>query len=485
MRKTAVILGLVLGLISVMAWTGPSMACEGCSSGYHQPVEVDWLNFTATLTEAGEVEMHWTPYNDTSDFMFYKVVRSTTNPDPVYPDDGYIFYSSNINTDSYTDHKPPTGTVYYRVCVITSNKDRWVSHVVTIENNPGSIQNIHVTLNYREDVNAVDIRWTKYTGDDFVAYKVYHAAETDGSGGIHEGSVATKCVGEREYELIATIDNQESTIFSDYNTFVTGMNFYKVVVVLEGNKKIESNEASINVPSQGEGGGETPQKLVLRLKSAPKGIVDCCNCSISFSWEAMGGSGDYRYQYRLTGYDNNSWSDWSNATSVTYQGLPQGSYTFIVICDDTTENQIAMTQKTFTIRCNESGNGTIPTADISLSEHDIFGNRAVDLNITTKAGTDRNIVDIYFGLVYPTGHFRCLVLGESGITLGDEDALQPLFKNVEMFDIDDPITLYTYVIPDDAPTGEYLWVVLFTDSKKSFFNPDWIISYDMESFSVQ
>jgi len=478
MRKTAVILGLVLGL--AIAWSGPGMACESCDSGYHRPVEVDWLNFTANLTDAGEVEMHWTPYNNTEDFRFYKVVRSTTNPDPVYPDDGYIKYYGNIDADSYVDKYPPKGTIYYRVCVITKNGDRWVSNVVTIENGSQGLQNIKVTVEYRADVEAVDVKWTRYAGDGFKAYRVFHALPA--SSGSIQKDISTKCESP-EWEEITIINDQNVTVFSDYSSFESGTNLYKVVVELDGGRKIESNAATVYVP--GDNGGDTGNGFKLRFRNTPAGIVDCCNCSISFSWEAAGGSGDYRYQYRLAGYDNNSWSDWSNATSVTYQGLSQGSYTFIVICDDTGENRLAMAQKTFTLRCSESGNGTIPTADISLSEHEIFGKRAVDLNITTKGGTDRNVVDIYFGLIYPTGHFRCLVLGESGIVLGDVDALQPLLKNVEMFDINDPITLYTYVIPDDAPKGEYLWVVLFTDSTKNFFNPDWIISYDMESFSVE
>ncbi len=476
--KRSTVLGIIIAVL--LGTTALSWA----NTGYKDPVEVDWLNFTATLTAEGYVEMHWTPYNNTEDFRFYKVVRSTTNPNPVYPEDGYIKYYGNIDADSYVDTNPPKGTIYYRVCVITTGGDRWVSHVVTIENEPQGLQQIKVSIRYREDVKAVDVQWTKYTGDDFETYQVLHAL-TEKPGGIKEG-VATKCESP-EWEVIANINDPNITLFSDYDSFEPGENLYKVVVNLEGGRKIESNTATINIPSEGDGGGngeDTGNGFKLRFKNQPAGIVDCCNCSISFSWEAEGGSGNYQYQYQLAGYDS-KWAPWGTTTNATYNNLPQGSYTFMVICEDMDNHKLAVAQNTFTVRCNEEGNGTIPTADITLYQHDLLGKEAVDLKIATKAGTQKNVVDLYFGLIYPTGHFRCLILNEAGITLGEEDALQPLLKHVEMFDIDDPITLYTYVIPDDAPKGEYLWVVLFTDSNKTFFNPDWIVSYDMASFKVE
>jgi hypothetical protein len=374
--------------------------------------------------------------------------------------------------------------VYYRICVITKNKDRFVSHVVTINNESQGLQSIKVTAEYREDVEAVDVKWTQYTGEGFESYRVFHAVP--GSGGGIKGDLSIKCEP-TEWEEIAEINSQDITTYSDYDYFEPGTNLYKVVVELEGGRKIESNTATVRVPSEDGGdNGDTGTGFKVMFKSSPEGIVDCCNCSISFSWEAEGGSGDYRYQYQLAGYETR-WSDWGNTTSATYENLPQGSYTFMVICEDVGKHKVAVAQNTFTVRCAQEGNGTIPTPDISLYEYEsnLFGRKAVDLNIATKAGTQRHVVDIYFGLIYPTGHFRCLIINDSGIVLGDKDALQPLLKNVEMFDINDPITLYTYIIPDDAPKGEYLWVVLFTDSTKTFFNPDWIVSYDMASFNVE
>ena len=392
-KATGLLVAVAL-LISGVAW----------GTSYKNPVEVDWLNFTAELTPAGEVEMHWAPYNNTEDFRFYKVVRSTTNPDPVYPEDGYVKYYGNIDADSYIDTNPPKGTIYYRVCVITKNGDRWVSNVVTIENG-GEVVHITATALYREESKAVDVQWTKYTGNDFEKYEVYHANGKDScyvGGKYVNNQPAVKCADEKDWELIATINDSNLTLYTDAYSFSPGTNFYKVVVKLEGGRSIESNEVPVTIPCE-ENGGETGNGFTVKFKNLPSGIVDCCNCTLSFSWEANGGSGNYRYMYRLAGYDED-WSNWSSTTSASYQNLPQGSYTFMVICEDTSQNKVTATQSTFTVRCDQNGEGAIPTADISLEEHDLLGRKAVDLKITTKGGTQRNTVDLYFGLVYPTGH---------------------------------------------------------------------------------
>ncbi len=79
--------------------------------------------------------MKWNQFDTFSDesLRYYKIVRSNTNPKPVYPDDGYIKYDSNIGFTSYTDNEPKSGINYYRVCAITENQNRYCSNVVKIE----------------------------------------------------------------------------------------------------------------------------------------------------------------------------------------------------------------------------------------------------------------------------------------------------------------------------------------------------------------
>lgn len=89
--------------------------------------------------------MSWNRFTPPSgdNWTYWKVMRSTTNPNPVYknPGDSYIKYSSDMNFTSYTDNNPPQGTVYYRVCAITKSsrgRHRYCSNVVTLNINGSS-----------------------------------------------------------------------------------------------------------------------------------------------------------------------------------------------------------------------------------------------------------------------------------------------------------------------------------------------------------
>jgi hypothetical protein len=74
------------------------------------------LQLTTTKTEAGVV-LDWTPYVGTG-FNYYKVVRSKTNSDLYYPNDGYIYVGSDQNSSAYVDESAEVGISYfYRICV--------------------------------------------------------------------------------------------------------------------------------------------------------------------------------------------------------------------------------------------------------------------------------------------------------------------------------------------------------------------------------
>jgi len=111
-------------------------ATYSSGNGYNPAVVVDDFNFSAAL-ENGAVKMSWNSYAPAG-FNYYKVVRSNKNPNPVYPDDGYIKYSSDKGFTSYVDNSPKAGTSYYRICSI-AKPNRYCSPVVTILNGEGSV----------------------------------------------------------------------------------------------------------------------------------------------------------------------------------------------------------------------------------------------------------------------------------------------------------------------------------------------------------
>ena len=110
---------------------------ESNDSGYNEPVFMGDFGFEAVLNDS-QVDTSWDAYAPDG-FNYYKVVRSTTNNNPVYPDDSYIKAISDANTTTYSDKDVPSGTSYYRVCSIVK-PDRYCSPVVTINYENGEAE---------------------------------------------------------------------------------------------------------------------------------------------------------------------------------------------------------------------------------------------------------------------------------------------------------------------------------------------------------
>jgi hypothetical protein len=97
---------------------------------YLAPVPVPAIGFTAALRD-GKVVCNWKRYLR-GDLVFYKVVRSKTNPNPVYPDDGYIFYTDDPAVTTYSDGDFGAGVWYYSLTIVTAKGDRWTATPVKL-----------------------------------------------------------------------------------------------------------------------------------------------------------------------------------------------------------------------------------------------------------------------------------------------------------------------------------------------------------------
>jgi len=117
----------------------------GVASGWDAVTFDDSIIFSAVLQNDGSVKTDWSKYDHAESFTYYKVVRSQTNANPVYPDDGYIYYGGDVNVLTYTDNEAPEGTSYYRICQIGSPA-RYCSKVVTIVKGAATIVPDPVTV---------------------------------------------------------------------------------------------------------------------------------------------------------------------------------------------------------------------------------------------------------------------------------------------------------------------------------------------------
>jgi hypothetical protein len=119
----------VLLLIAALAIALACLSAEG--SDYKKPVLVKSIGFTAKYVD-GKVVCAWKKYLR-DDLQYYKVVRSDSNPNPVYPDDGYVFYTQDKTVTKYEDPAPGAGKYFYRLTIVTNKGDRWVSEVVAVK----------------------------------------------------------------------------------------------------------------------------------------------------------------------------------------------------------------------------------------------------------------------------------------------------------------------------------------------------------------
>ncbi len=137
---------LVLSMLCAPAVFAISNDSDSGESEYRVPI-YEGVEFEAELNDDGSVSMKWSPFKerDNDKFKYYKVMKSLSNSNPVYPEDDATAVKLGIGDTRHTDkwaHK----SAYYRVCVITEQKGRYCSNVVWIEQGEDNRQKLHDDL---------------------------------------------------------------------------------------------------------------------------------------------------------------------------------------------------------------------------------------------------------------------------------------------------------------------------------------------------
>jgi len=122
----------LLALLPLFCFSSVMATTSSASNSNSDLVYLNDIKVAATLNSSGNVDVSWSAYSQGGNFSYYKVVRSQTNSNPVYPDDGYIFYSADVNKLSYADEKVPQGVNYYRVCQVDSAKRYCSANVIKV-----------------------------------------------------------------------------------------------------------------------------------------------------------------------------------------------------------------------------------------------------------------------------------------------------------------------------------------------------------------
>lgn len=122
--STIVLITLTLSSVSATYTT------TNTNNWYNDPIIDSSLNFTA-VRDWYKIKMDWSTYNK-SNFKYYKVIRSETLENPVYPDNWYIKAIWNNDTSEATYENKSSKSAIYRVCVITTDMNRYCSKTVKL-----------------------------------------------------------------------------------------------------------------------------------------------------------------------------------------------------------------------------------------------------------------------------------------------------------------------------------------------------------------
>ncbi len=125
--------------------------------------------------EDSGVGIWWTDASDVLGFKYYKVVRSKTNANLTYPDDGYLA-AKDASINSYRDYSSVKGTsYYYRVCAV--GDEVYCSNVVQATAINSNTEPDAVTLSASYTDGAISLSWNVSTENDFKYYKVVWSDE--------------------------------------------------------------------------------------------------------------------------------------------------------------------------------------------------------------------------------------------------------------------------------------------------------------------
>lgn len=186
----------------------------------------DDLNLEAESSTNG-VELNWDEYND-DDIDGYKILRSTSDSTPTYPDQSYTYISGYTN-NQYTDGSVTDGKkYYYRIGLYMDGEIIGYSEVVSItynDNNDDNDGNLDLTADSTSD--GVELSWDQYEDDSIDGYKV-----------LRSTSDSSPTYPEQSYSYVTGYTNNE---YVD-GSVADGQKYYYRIGVYQDGEIIEYSE---------------------------------------------------------------------------------------------------------------------------------------------------------------------------------------------------------------------------------------------------
>ena len=140
MRKLNSFLSLALALVLGFSFSQGALAVS----------ETSTLGASTLSGElfVNEVRLNWTRNTD-DDFKFYKIVKSTLNNLPAYPDQDAIFSTDDVDELSFKETIDLQSNHYYRLCTVNTKNDISCGNILQF-----SVNRLVSSHNYYMDVDS-------------------------------------------------------------------------------------------------------------------------------------------------------------------------------------------------------------------------------------------------------------------------------------------------------------------------------------------
>lgn len=194
---------------------------------------------SAKAEESG-VGLWWTDASEIAGFKYYKVVRSETNANLKYPDDGYIVAKSK-GEESHRDYSAVKGKRYfYRVCAVgTATSCSNVVEVTAINENAAPTA---VTLQGSISAGTVTLTWTASAEKDFKYFKVVWSQTKPAP--VYPADGYIKAIGGAN-DITATDDGSKMGSRTAAVDLSAGAHYYSVCVVDQADQVACSNSVYV------------------------------------------------------------------------------------------------------------------------------------------------------------------------------------------------------------------------------------------------
>lgn len=187
------------------------------------------LNFDITNISNG-IKLTWDKYYD--DFDSYKILRSTSDSTPTYPNQSYKSIS-NVSTTSYTDTNVDDGQkYYYRLAVYYDGEITLYSDIFSITYDEDENENNDdIDLEANNVGDAIELSWNEYYDESIDGYKILRS-KTD----------STPTFNEDYYDYVEDYDN---TNYTDTSVTDGQRYYYRIGIYEDGEVTAYSNTVSI------------------------------------------------------------------------------------------------------------------------------------------------------------------------------------------------------------------------------------------------